>query len=126
MARKQEYKLIYSSESESFDEKDDLWVTYTISRTTRSLLIVISCLVVAGIITLASTITLLVQEAPAVIYNLPQLSEPLYTDCGGTPEEARRRNCTFDWMMSVSYSLKFAKKSELGWSSRSLREYKLT
>lgn len=102
MARNQKYRLIYSNESETFEEKEDSAITYKISRTTQSLLVVTSCLVFAGIITLVSTITLLVQEKPTMIYNLPQLDQPLYTDCGGNAEEARRRNCTFDWMMSVS------------------------
>lgn len=56
-------------------------------------------LLLAGLIALITTITLLVRDKPETALNLPPLPEAPYIDCGGNAEEANRRNCTFDWMM---------------------------
>lgn len=99
MAREQKYKLIYSSDTELLEEKRDHVDVFTLSKRTLIILFAILCLFLGGIIALVTTITLLLEEKPDIIYSLPQLPEPPHTDCGGSPEEARRRNCSFDWMM---------------------------
>jgi len=104
MAPEQKYRLLDSSEAVSFEELDDNVFTFRISKRTGIILFAILSLFLAGIIASIATITILLEEKPEIIYSLPQLPEPLYTDCGGSPEEARRRNCSFDWMMHTWFT----------------------
>lgn len=104
MARDQKYQVIHSSEAALLEEKNDDVISFTVSRRTRSIVLVILGLLLTGTIALIATITLLLEEKPTIIYSLPQLPEPEFRECGGNAEEAKRRNCTFDWMMHAWYT----------------------
>jgi len=100
MAREQKYQLLGGSGDGSSEKLDSRNVTYTISKTTRLIFLATSGFMAVVIVGLLIEVSLLYRAQ----LQMPQLPEPIYANCGGTPEEARRRGCSFDWMMSCWYT----------------------